>query len=284
MLKRGLFLILLGLLAVGCGSDADAPADVVEVEGPSALQVMFASDDFYVGEPRVPIILFDGPFSAEGLQSVDVRLYDLSVDPPEAVWEGPATEYADAPVGYWVVNPPVPTAGNWGLDIAAVTADGTADSYQRSIAVADAPSSPAIGSMPPASENRTVATNKLSELSSGREPVESLYDMTVAEALESGKPTVVTFATPAFCQTQICAPVVSVVEGAAAQLGESANFIHLEIFEDFQELINTPEVGEWGLTSEPWTFVLDADGTVAARLGGPISQQELLETLEPLLE
>ncbi len=281
-LRIWLFVVSLLFVIVSC---APQPEAAISVDGPSPLQVMFASDDFYVGSPRVALVLFDGPKSAEGLQSVDVTLYDLS-DPetPEAIWSGPATEYADAPVPYWTIAPEVPTAGNWGLSIDAVTADGTPDSYQRSIMVEDAPRSPAIGSVPPASENRTIATHDIAELTSGQEPNPDLYGMTVAEALQSGKPTIVTFATPAFCATQVCAPVVNTVEAAYAEFGDAANFIHLEIYDDFQALTNTPEVAEWGLTSEPWTFVLNADGEVTARLGGPISLAELTGELEPLLK
>ena len=222
--------------------------------------------------------------AVQNLQSVDVTLFDVSVDPPQPIWEGAAAEYPDGAIGYWIVAPEVEQAGEWGLNIVAVTIDGVSDSYQRLINVAEQPSSPAIGSPAPASDNRTLATNAIEELTSGNNPNEALYQMTVAEAIESGKPSVVTLATPAFCQTQICAPVVSIIEDTYTEVGDAANFIHLEIYEDFQELTNTPEVAEWGLTSEPWTFVLDSDGLVVARLGGPVSKQEILQHLRPLLE
>ena len=278
MLKR--MLLLLTLFVIGCGAEAEPTPEIIDVGSPSALQVMFASDDFYVGTPRVPIILFNGVNPAEGVQSVKVTLFDLSEDEAKPVWDGDAIEYADAPMPYWTIAPEIGSAGIWGLEIEAITADNVTETYQRSIEVAEQPRSPAIGSLPPASENRTSATHKLSELSSGINPVDALYDMTVAEALQSDTPTVVLFATPAFCQTRVCAPVVNVAESVQAAVGDAANVIHLEIFEDFQELTNTPEVGEWGLTSEPWTFILDEDGVVTARLGGPISEAELLAELE----
>jgi len=42
-------------------------------------------------------------------------------------------------------------------------------------------------------------------------------------------------------------------------------------------------MAEWGLDTEPWVFVLDADGKVVARFSGPLSPTELLASLEPLL-
>jgi hypothetical protein len=94
---------------------------------------------------------------------------------------------------------------------------------------------------------------------------------------------VITFATPAFCQTDICAPVVDSVEAVYEEFGAQANFIHVEVYKLFDPLTIADEVTEWGLSSEPWTFVLDENGAVVARLGGPVSPQEITAVLEPLL-
>ncbi len=243
---------------------------------------MFASDDFYTGTPRVPIVLFNGPEVANNVQSVAVTLYDISEEEARPIWNGTASAYDDAPYPYWTIHPEIPSAGIWGLEIETTTADGLSEKYQRSIEVNDQPVSPAVGSQPPASQNRTTPQYPVDQLTSGNQPDPALYDMTVADALQSGKPTVVIFATPAFCQTRICTPVVSVAEAVQAKNGENVNVIHLEIYDDFQNLTNAPEVAQWGLTSEPWTFVIDADGVVSARLGGPISEREVTEALEQL--
>ncbi|MGB1250733.1 MAG: TlpA family protein disulfide reductase [Candidatus Promineifilaceae bacterium] len=274
------FLLPMALMVAACTTANEPTSDIV---APSPLQIMFASDDYYVGTPRITLVMFDGAKPATGLQDVTVTLYDISEETPQEVWSGEATEYADAPVPYWTIFPEIPTAGDWGLAIDAITAEGTPDNYQRSIPVADAPRSPAVGTVPPASVNRTIETHDVAVLSSGNDPNPDLYDQTVADALQSGKPSVITFATPAFCATQVCAPVVDTVESVYAEIGEAANFIHLEIYDDFQELTTAAEVAEWGLTSEPWTFVLNAEGEVAARMGGPVSVAEIMEALEPLL-
>jgi hypothetical protein len=163
-------------------------------------------------------------------------------------------------------------------------ADGTTMQGQFTIeALADA-SAPEVGEVPPASDNRTVGVEPdLAKLTSDPHPEPALYQMTVAEALESGRPTVVTFATPAFCTSRLCAPVVESVKAAHAGLGEHANFIHIEIYQSFDPFVYVPEMDEWKLQSEPWTFVLDQDGTVVQRFGGPVSPQELQSVLEPLV-
>jgi len=40
-----------------------------------------------------------------------------------------------------------------------------------------------------------------------------------------------------------------------------------------------PAVAEWGLPSEPWVYVLDSGGRVAARFEGAVSPEEIEDVL-----
>ena len=98
-------------------------------------------------------------------------------------------------------------------------------------------------------------------------------------------PFVVTFATPKFCSSRTCGPVVDVVEEVSRRLeGENVRFIHVEVFED-----NDPAKGfnrwlrEWKLPTEPWTFLVDADGKIAARYEGTVSVHELEQAVRDQL-
>ncbi len=277
-MKRLLWSILLfGLVA--CGT-AEPESEYAE---PSVVQVVIAANDFAVGTPRIPLVLFDGTETAD-VSHVTVTTYDMSVDPPVAVWTGDAVEYADYEVPYWVVRPQIDTAGAWGLLVTSTLPDGTVEEYQRSVMVEAQSSAPNVGDTPPASANRTAATHDIAALTSGNQPNPALYQMTVAEALANGRPSVITFATPAFCATKFCAPVVDSVEQAYAQYGDQADFIHLEIFKDFQAMTQADEVLEWALASEPWTYVLDENGVIVARMGGPVAPQEVTAVLAQVLE
>ena len=67
-------------------------------------------------------------------------------------------------------------------------------------------------------------------------------------------------------------------------VGDAANFIHIEVYKEFNpELVLADEMAEWGFATEPWTYVLDNEGKVAARFGGPVSPRELTAALEVLL-
>lgn len=132
---------------------------------------------------------------------------------------------------------------------------------------------PFIGDAAPLSDTPTAAdTDDLSTISSSPQPDPALYRLSVADAVRAGQPAVITFATPAFCVSATCGPQVSELSALAAQYQGQANFVHIEVYQD-PHLIDpgnparelAPAVNEWGLVSEPWTFVVGADGRIAAR-------------------
>jgi hypothetical protein len=184
-----------------------------------------------------------------------------------------------------VAYPDLPEPGFWGFVADIMLDDGRSLQSQLTIDLQAESKSPALGSVAPASQNRTLATEPdISKLNSGVNPDPALYQMTVAEAVTDGRPTVVGFITPGLCQTQWCAPVLDSVAAVRDGVGdEAANFIHIEVYEDFQNLTPVKEMDEWGLDTEPWVFVLDENGRVTAKFNGPLSPQELSAALTPLI-
>lgn len=281
---RVLLIIVILLTAVACTS---APA-VEEAAEVSPLQVILVSADFAVGEPRVSFAVFDGEEAASDIASIRISAVELGEDltasdmPP--AWSGEATSYTDYEVPYWVIYPRLERPGYWGMIAEVTRDDGSATRADFLVEVQPESKSPAIGAAAPASDNRTLATEPdITLLSSANEPDPAFHRLTVAEAITTGRPTVVGFLTPAFCQTQWCAPVLDSLKAARAETGEAVNYIHIEVYEDFQELTVVDEMAEWGLDTEPWVFVLDEAGAVIARFSGPLSPAELLMSLEPLL-
>ena len=146
-----------------------------------------------------------------------------------------------------------------------------------------------MGSPAPASRQRTLADGvDLSEISTARPPNPEMHRITVADALELGRPLVVTFATPGFCQTRFCGPVLEqVVTPLSERYDGRVTFVHIEPFDlarlhDESTFVTVPAMEEWGLSTEPWVFVVDAQGLVAAKFEGIVSQQEIVEVLERL--
>ena len=48
-------------------------------------------------------------------------------------------------------------------------------------------------------------------------------------------------------------------------------------------LVPAPVMDEWRLPTEPWTFVVGADGRVTKRFEGLVTGDEVAAALEPLL-
>ena len=287
---RILSAMVLAILVGGCASSstplptAVATTQPTTAGGPSSLSVAVASNDFGNGHPRVPFVLFLGSTPITDAKGVSVIAFDLSSGTPVPGWTGSAVGYNDYNIPYWVVFPALPHAGYWGLGAVVTLADGSQSQAQFTIQTVDAPGAPQIGTTPPASQNRTLATEPdLAKLTSDVSPERGLYQLTVADALKSGKPTVVTFATPAYCTSRLCAPVVNSVKTIYADLKDKVNFIHIEVYKTFNPLVYADEMAQWHLQSEPWTFVLGADGKVAALFGGPVSPRELEQALRPLV-
>jgi hypothetical protein len=278
--------ILAGCAAPGTSAPPTlAPTATAATSGPSALSVALSSNDFGVGSPRVPFVLFIGSRAIGDAQSVALVAFDLSSGTPVSGWSGNAVGYNDYDIPYWVVYPDLTHAGYWGLGAVVTLADGSKSQAQFTLQVAAIPSAPKIGDTPPASHNRTQTTEPdLAKLTSDSMPEPGLYRLTVAQALMSGKPTVVTFATPAYCQSRLCAPVVNTVKNVYHLMKDQVNFIHIEVYKSFNPLVYADEMDQWHLQSEPWTFVISAEGKVTARFGGPVSPRELEQALQALVK
>lgn len=279
MLKKFHLLILLGgLLLIACNRQADEPENAV-----SAVQIQRLNTDYAQGTPRVSFALLDGLLPLAGVEKVDITPTFID-DPTLTTDTMTAISFADYEIPYWVSYPPLNQPGIWGIDATIYMEDGRQLESQFLIDVAEESHSIPLGVAAPLSQNDTIHTEPdLQKLSSGNDPNPALYQLTVAEAVASGKPTVVAFTTPGLCQTRWCLPVLNSVEAVQAEVGESANFIHIEVYDDFQTLTLTPEMAEWGLETEPWVYILDGDGQVTAKFGGPLSPLELEEALQPLL-
>ena len=103
----------------------------------------------------------------------------------------------------------------------------------------------------------------LSEITT-RVPPDTQNKVDYADALGK-RPIVLLFATPKFCQSRVCGPVVDVAEQAKQEYGDEAAFIHMEIYNDNDPGKGVrPQVRAFHLPSEPWLFTIDREGRVGA--------------------
>jgi hypothetical protein len=147
--------------------------------------------------------------------------------------------------------------------------------------------SPMVGARAYPSRTPTLATTRggTALLTTRVPPDRALLRTSIAGALAAHEPFVVTFATPRYCESRICGPVVDVVGRVRRQYAKTpVRFIHVEIYKD-----NNPSKGrnrwvqQWHLPGEPWTFLVGRDGRIKAKFQGSVSMTELGQAIRRLL-
>lgn len=181
--------------------------------------------------------------------------------------------------------------GTWGVEARLPRATGDIEFVEVIMPVADKTESVDIGQVPPSVPNRTLEdVDDIAELTTGTMHNPLLYETAIPEAITNGKPTVVVFASPAFCTNAVCGPQVEVLSNLSEQFGAQADYIHVDLFENPQEIQGdlsrarlTPLLEEWGLVSQEWTFVMDGDGVITGRFENYAPEPELVDALNSVL-
>ncbi len=253
--------------------------------------MLLASTDLAVGANRVVFALVasgSGPVRQQ--DGVRVQTYYLAPTGQEGPIEAVAAtyrEWGDTGRGAYTVQLDFDRAGDWGLGVSVAGPEGTVSSASARVPVRERSLTPTLGAPAPLTQSKTMSdTPDMAELTTDPQPDTDLYRITIAEAVTSGKPLVVVFSTPAYCTTATCGPQLDVVKRLSESYSGRANFIHVEVYDNPHEIQGdlsnariAPAVTEWGLPSEPWTFVIDADGLVSAKFEGFATLDELGEAL-----
>ena len=311
-----LFAAGLGLAACGGGgvATASAPASAGPVSGPPAsagpgdapasgdpqILPMFISSEIAKGPTRFVFSLTDRANQLVAAPDVPVHLelYDVGAAPDTVAFEADARFLwaIEGQRGLYVADLAFPAAGRWGVRFTARYPDGTSQQVRADFDVAETGSTPAIGApvVPIDTPTVTGADADLATVTTDMKPDARFYGTSVAGALAAGKPFVLVFATPAFCQTAVCGPTLDTVKAVARDY-PNLTFINVEpykmIMKDSRlqpaldasgQLQAAPWTDAWGLRSEPWVFVVGADGKMAAKFEGTLGADELRAALDAL--
>jgi len=291
------------LLLAGCGGSSGEPTTTAaDPGGGKTLEELWRApgDDVAIvsgtanhepGDVRVSFLVIDAEERVVTLPNARVWVADrLDARPfleSSAKLERigvPGGDVADASHIY-VARLRLPRPGTYWL---LAEPEGGAEAVQAlgNVVVVESDSAPDVGDAAIASDTPTIASTggDFAKLTTRTPPDESLLEYSIAGSLRSRVPFVVTFATPKFCSSRTCGPVVDVVEEVASRFeGGKTRFIHVEVYEG-----NDPAKGfnrwmrEWGLETEPWTFLVGADGKIVERYEGVVSVNELETALHEL--
>jgi hypothetical protein len=288
-------------------------------DGPSELVVSPAALVFFQGENRYPFGVFERDRSQ--VPDAEVALYfakvpakpaaqsksgnkgavakaqeqaleQPAVGPFPASIEALATQPAfralttsdDPDAATVVYSTPIdfPSKGEWRI-AAVVKHDGkTTGTLLPSATVGEYDSIPQPGDMAPTIHTPTAddVGGDLAQITT-RVPPDTQNRVDYADALGK-EPIVLLFATPQFCQSRVCGPVVDVAEEVKEKYGDKAAFIHMEIFVDndpSNEEVR-PQVRAFHLPNEPWLFAIDRKGIVKAVIEGAFGPELLTEAVQ----
>ena len=294
LLPRLLVIVTAGLLAACSGGSTQPTPNftLTPVGSQPAADILpiFVSSEIVPGRNRFVFSLTDGQRNLIASPDLHVQLELFSRDGDQG------TKLADVPAefiwavegerGLYVAYPEFPSAGRYGFRFLANREGEPVMTVRADFDVAAEGTTPAIGEPAVPSDTPTAddVGGDLSRISTDESPDPSMYEISVAEAIEAGEPFVVTFATPKLCTSRVCGPTLDTVKAVKADYPD-LRFIHVEPYEleNQTELTTMPWIDEWGLPSEPWVFVVDGEGNVTAKFEVIPGEGELRDAIDQVV-
>ncbi|MCC7106422.1 MAG: hypothetical protein IT307_14895 [Chloroflexi bacterium] len=276
-----------GLLWAACGSTS-GPASSRPAPAPSAgaqelPSLILANSELVVGRNRVLLAAFQDGQPLRDAEAV-FDLYAIGGQTSTKRAEVPAIyRTADGVRGVFAAQLSFDSPGAWGIGLRASRAGQPIFSARTTVDVQASTPTPAVGSRAIPSVNKLLSEVADPAEVCSAQPVCEMHTVTIRDALGMGRPLVVVFATPGYCTSQMCAPVLNEVLKVRAQRVAEASFVHIEIFSNPRDQIVAEPVAEWRLMSEPWTFVVDRAGVIAERFESVTVAEEIDDALRRVL-
>jgi hypothetical protein len=310
MIARGLLSILFALMTAACAGSTEDGGDALG----ASFSAQMASSWHWVDDPqRVQVGIFAS--DGEGVRVVTGGTIDLSFEYLGSDGSGEPTVGPSATADFIPVpgsepagDLPTLSAGNgvyeaedvvfdqpgiWRVSIIAEI-DNVGRQVTASFPVTEGSPIPAPGDPAPRTENLTndskVRTGAIDSMADGGSeiPDPELHAWTIADAIDQGRPMLVLFGTPAYCTSRFCGPEVTELRRLAAEYPDRAVYIHIEIWKNYRaepQVINEG-AADWlyrdGNMTEPWLYLIGADGIIVDRWGSLFDTSEVAAALEAL--
>lgn len=272
-----------------CGGDDGGSADGgtsapdttgATAAGPGVLLVLLPQQGVLTadGEQRVPLAFADaeGVPVREGLEPRDLQIR-ADTGEPTVVTVEPHRDGVPTPYYPLRFTPAAPGIH----EITVVGEDGynavTLDISQDALI-------PLVGQPLPSVATPTTADARGVDPICTRTPACDLHAVSLAEVLGTG-PVALSIATPEFCQTAICGPVLDLLIEALPDY-PTITGVHAEVYADPRGNDDptagglSPITDEFALTFEPTLYLVDATGTIVTRLDSVYDRVELREALD----
>jgi hypothetical protein len=262
----------------------------------SGIIPVLASSEKLVGESRLLFALVDDqnrPIADDTLE-VEIGFFDLCADPatptqivtPRFAW-GVAGQRA-----FYVTTPTLTNPGPWGAAVAVRDpATGVTSGAKLQFTVSEGGFGPRVGDAAPAVKTLTLADvgGDVRRISTDPTPEPDFYGTSLDDALAAREPFLLAFVTPAFCTSAQCGPTIDVVKRAveAAPIRVVAVEPYQLAYKDGRlqpvlqggSFVPVEAANVYGIPTEPWLFVVGADGTIAGSFEAVVGDQELIDAI-----
>jgi hypothetical protein len=196
--------------------------------------------------------------------------------------------------GVYVTTLKFDTAGKWTAEFTTAAQGKAAETIPFTFDVQQHGSTIQVGQQAPSVKTPTLADagGNVAAISSDTDPDPAFYQVSEDTALAQHEPFVIVFATPKFCVSRTCGPLLDQVK-ATAKTMTGVTYINVEPYElaykdgelqpvlDANGQLQPVEATEkFGLISEPWIFVVDRTGKVTASFEGVVGPDELAAAIK----
>jgi len=289
---------VVAILLAACGSSTPSRPPAPGSGGPAATPAGSASflpvpvsSELEVGNNRVVFGLLD-PSGSKSAAAPD-RTLSIAYHGPngETIPSSPTTFVwaLEGVKGVYVGHADFKSAGKWIADFTSAAPGAAPATVSFSFDVAEHTNVISPGDAAPSVKTLTLADvgGDIARISTDQKPVKRFYETSEADALAAHKPFVLIFATPKFCQQAVCGPTLDKLKPVAAAHPEMT-FINVEPYQlEFKDgslqpvtssgnaLVPVEATVAFKLQTEPYLFVVGADGKVAASFELVFSPEEI---------
>ena len=269
-------------LAACGGSSSPSGNSIGKVNKSHQLVKRFPPTGMVPGKVRLPISLADatGLLGSDKMSSLPPTL-TASVTNMDTGQEVIAYTTADMhaanmSIPYWPFVIDITEVGLYTLTVnEAPNSEMSFQIFERSMVAM-----PLVGDPLPAFDTPTLSdTRGVDPLCTRPDAPCPFHDITLTEALASGKPVVYMIGTPAYCKTGTCAPGLDALIDVASSVGDRAVFVHADVYTDRTTTVVAPAVTAYSLDFEPVLYIANAQGVLVNRLDAVFDVDEIRDAL-----
>lgn len=134
-----------------------------------------------------------------------------------------------------------------------------------------------VGMQAPSLKTKTLqdVNGDFSRITSYRYPDKRMYQLSLEDALATGKPIVLEFATPGHCT--VCDKQLQVLKALLAKYEEDVLFLHMDQYQ------NPEAFRAFKVMGDPWTYIIDGEQKVRFKRAGRLLYQELDHVIDGVL-